>query len=167
MRSKLIKGKKEYLYKNKDEFYENEENEFIDDWRESKANDWVLTDDGQVCRILHRGSFSSGNEYVRTVLGSYPIRNSIQMVGKIAEDIYRFTKSTKSRKDRPEERKPNSREIIFAKYVANGMPPEQAYLRLYKTNNSEYSKGASAALLKTRRIKTLINEETKKMLNIL
>ena len=164
MRSKLVKGKKEYLYKNKDEFYENEENEFIDDWRESKVNDWVLTDDGQVCRILHRGSFSSGNEYVRTVLGSYPVRDSVQMVGKIAEDVYRFTKSTKPRKDRPEEKNPNRREIVFAKYVANGMPPEQAYLRLYNTNNREYSKNASTALLKTKRIRRLVNEETKKML---
>jgi len=113
---------------------------------------------------LHRGTFNSGNEYVRTILGSYPVRDAIQITGKIADDIYRFTKSKKRRNIRIDEKKPNSREIVFAKYVANGMPPEQAYLRLYKTNDTRYSKTASTALLKTTRVKKLITEETKKML---
>ena len=165
MHTKLVKKKLEYLYDNKDEFFDNSDNDLVDDWRESKINDWVLTDDGQVCKILHRGVFENGTEYIRTVLGSYPIRDSIQLTGKIADDIYRFTKSNKPRrKQRINEKTPNSREIVFAKYVANGMPPEQAYLKLFKTNDSTYSKNASAALLKTKRIKKLVSEETKKML---
>ena len=44
------------------------------------------------------------------------------------------------------------------------MPPEQAYLRLFKTNDLKYSKSASTALLQTKRITKLINEETKKIL---
>ena len=164
MHSKLVKRQLEYLYDNKDEFYDNEDAELVDDWRESSTGDWILTDDGQVCRILYRGTFKNGNEYVRTILGSYPVRDAIQITGKIADDIYRFTKYTTHRKQRIDEKKPNSREIVFAKYVANGMPPEQAYLRLYKTNDSQYSKTASTALLKTTRVKKLITEETKKML---
>ena len=165
MHTKLVKKKLEYLYDNKDEFFDNSDNDLVDDWRESKINDWVLTDDGQVCKILHRGVFKNGTEYIRTVLGSYPIRDSIQLTGKIADDIYRFTKLNKPRrKQRINEKTPNSREIVFAKYVANGMPPEQAYLKLFKTNDSTYSKNASAALLKTKRIKKLVSEETKKML---
>ena len=164
MRSKLVKRKLEHLYDNKDEFYDNEDAELVDDWRESSTGDWILTDDGQVCKILHRGTFSNGNDYVRTILGSYPVRDAIQITGKIADDIYRFTKYTKHRKQRIDEKKPNSREIVFAKYVANGMPPEQAYLRLYNTNDPQYSKTASTALLKTTRVKKLITEETKKML---
>ncbi len=164
MRSKLVKRKLEHLYDNKDEFYDNEDDELVDDWRESSTGDWILTDDGQVCKILYRGTFSNGNEYVRTILGSYPVRDAIQITGKIADDIYRFTKYTTHRNKRIDEKKPNSREIVFAKYVANGMPPEQAYLRLYKTNDSQYSKTASTALLKTTRVKKLITEETKKML---
>ena len=145
MRSKLVKRKLEHLYDNKDEFYDNEDDELVDDWRESSTGDWILTDDGQVCKILYRGTFSNGNEYVRTILGSYPVRDAIQITGKIADDIYRFTKYTTHRNKRIDEKKPNSREIVFAKYVANGMPPEQAYLRLYKTNDSQYSKTASTA----------------------
>ena len=113
---------------------------------------------------MYRGTFNNGNDYVRTVLGSYPVRDIIQIDGEIADDIYRFTKSKKRRNIRINEKNPNGREIIFAKYVANGMPPEQAYLKLYKTNNSQYSKNASTALLKTTRVKKLISEETKKML---
>ena len=164
MHSKLVKRQLEYLYDNKDEFFDNQDEELVDDWRESSIGDWILTDDGQVCKILYRGTFNNGNDYVRTVLGSYPVRDVIQITGKIADDIYRFTKSKKRRNIRINEKNPNGREIIFAKYVANGMPPEQAYLRLYKTNDSKYSKTASTALLKTTRVKKLISEETKKML---
>ena len=164
MHTKLVKRKLEYLYDNKDEFFDNCDDELVDDWRESSTGDWVLTDDGQVCRILHRGSFDNGIEYVRTILGSYPIRDSIQITGDIADDIYRFTKSTKPRHKRINEKNPNGREIVFAKYVANGMPPEQAYLRVFKTNDAGYSKTASTSLLKTKRVKKLISEETKKIL---
>tara|TARA_R110001606_G_scaffold327276_1_gene474161 strand:+ start:863 stop:1600 length:738 start_codon:yes stop_codon:yes gene_type:complete len=164
MHSKIVKRQLEYLYDNKDEFLDNHDEKLVDDWRESSTGDWILTDDGQVCKILYRGTFNNGNDYVRTVLGSYPVRDIIQIDGEIADDIYRFTKSKKRRNIRINEKNPNGREIIFAKYVANGMPPEQAYLKLYKTNNSQYSKNASTALLKTTRVKKLITEETKKML---
>jgi hypothetical protein len=157
MHSKLVKRQLEYLYDNKDEFYDNQDEELVDDWRESSTGDWILTDDGQVCKILHRGTFNNGNEYVRTILGSYPVRDLIQITGKIADDIYRFTKSKKRRNIRIDEKKPNSREIVFAKYVANGMPPEQAYLRLYETNDTRYSKTASTALLKTTRVSFLLS----------
>jgi 16S rRNA U516 pseudouridylate synthase RsuA-like enzyme len=164
MRTKLIKKKIEYLYDNKDEFFDNHDDDLVYDWRESSNMDWVLTDDGQVCRILHKGKFANGKEYVRTLLGSYPIRKSIQINGVIADDIYRFTKSAKTRKDRIDEKSPNGREIVFAKYVANGISPEQAYIRIFRTNDPSYSKNASSALLKTKRVKKLISEETKKML---
>ena len=109
MHTKLVKKRLEYLYNNKDEFFDNHDDELVDDWREASAGDWVLTDDGQVCKILYRGAFESGKEYVRTVLGSYPVRDSIQITGGIAEDVYRFTKSVKSRKHRIDEKKVNSR----------------------------------------------------------
>ena len=164
MHTKLVKRKLEYLYDNKDEFFDNQDEELVDDWRKAKIGDWVLTDDGQVCKILHRATFQNGKEYVRTVLGSYPVRDSIQITGEIADDIYKFTKRVVQRRERIDEKKPNSREIVFAKYVANGMPADQAYLRIFKTNDPNYSKSASASLLKTKRVKKLISEETKKML---
>ena len=135
MHTKLVKRKLEYLYDNKDEFFDNQDEELVDDWRKAKIGDWVLTDDGQVCKILHRATFQNGKEYVRTVLGSYPVRDSIQITGEIADDIYKFTKRVVQRRERIDEKKPNSREIVFAKYVANGMPADQAYLRIFKTND--------------------------------
>ena len=164
MFSKIIKNKKEYLYKNKDEFYEHEDDDFCEDWRESKTGDWILTDDGQVCKVLKRGIFSSGKEYIRTLLGSYPIRDNIQISGKPADDIYRFTKSTRPRHSKEKIESPTRREVVFAKYCANGMPPEQAYLRVFPTNNSKYAQTASNALLKTERIQKMVSEEVKKML---
>tara|TARA_S200002703_G_scaffold21210_1_gene17760 strand:+ start:1439 stop:2179 length:741 start_codon:yes stop_codon:yes gene_type:complete len=162
--SKVIKQKKEYLYKNKDEFYDNKDEDFCEDWRESKTGDWILTDDGQVCRVLKRGIFSNGKEYIRTLLGSYPIRENIYIGGKPADDIYRFTKSTKPRHSNEKIESPTRREVVFAKYCANGMPPEQAYLRIFPTNNSKYAQTASNALLKTERIQKMVSEEVKQML---
>ena len=164
MFSKVIKRKKECLYKNKDEFYEHEDEDFCEDWRESKTNDWILTDDGQVCKVLKRGIFSNGKEYIRTLLGSYPIRENIYIGGKPADDIYRFTKSTKPRHSKEKIESPTRREVVFAKYCANGMPTEQDYLRVFPTNNSKYAQTASNALLKTERIQKMVSEEVKQML---
>tara|TARA_R100001594_G_scaffold61548_1_gene95715 strand:- start:2281 stop:3018 length:738 start_codon:yes stop_codon:yes gene_type:complete len=162
--SKIIKNRKEYLYKNKDEFFDNEDDDYCEDWRESKTGQWILTDDGQVCKVLKRGIFNNGKEYIRTLLGTYPIRKNIHIGGKPADDIYRFTKSTKPRHSKDKIEEPTRREVIFAKYCANGMPPEQAYLRVYPTDNSKYAQTASNSLLKTERIQKLVSEEVKKML---
>ena len=151
MFSKIIKNRKEYLYKNKDEFFDNEDDDYCEDWRESKTGQWILTDDGQVCKVLKRGIFNNGKEYIRTLLGTYPIRKNIHIGGKPADDIYRFTKSTKPRHSKDKIEEPTRREVIFAKYCANGMPPEQAYLRVYPTDNSKYAQ-------------KLVSEEVKKML---
>ncbi len=164
MFSKIIKNRKEYLYKNKDEFFDNEDDDYCEDWRESKTGQWILTDDGQVCKVLKRGIFNNGKEYIRTLLGTYPIRENIHIGGKPADDIYRFTKSTKPRHSKDKIEEPTRREVIFAKYCANGMPPEQAYLRVYPTDNSKYAQTASNSLLKTERIQKLVSEEVKKML---
>ncbi len=164
MFSKIIKNRKEYLYKNKDEFFDNEDDDYCEDWRESKTGQWILTDDGQVCKVLKRGIFNNGKEYIRTLLGTYPIRKNIHIGGKPADDIYRFTKSTKPRHSKDKIEEPTRREVIFAKYCANGMPPEQAYLRVYPTDNSKYAQTASNSLLKTERIQKLVSEEVKKML---
>ena len=164
MFSKLIKNRKEHLYHNKDEFFDNEDDDYCEDWREARTGQWILTDDGQVCKVLKRGVFSNGDEYIRTLLGTYPIRENIQISGKPADDIYRFTKSTKPRQISDKIEEPTRREVIFAKYCANGMPPEQAYLRVYPTNNSKYAQTASNSLLKTKRVQKLVSEEVKKML---
>jgi len=164
VKSKLVGKKTERLYDDKDEFFKDLDEELSGDWRTAKTGEWIVADDGQVCRILHRGTFSDGREYVRTILGTYPVRENVLIQGEIAEDVHRFSKSNKNRKYRIEDKNPNGREIVFAKYVANGMPPDQAYLRIFKTNDSVYSKNASSALLKTKRVKKLISEETKKMM---
>jgi hypothetical protein len=44
------------------------------------------------------------------------------------------------------------------------MPPEQAYLRVYPTDNSKYAQTASNSLLKTERVQKLVSTEVKKML---
>jgi len=162
--SKLVNGRTEYLYSDKDEFYDNEDADYHEDWRTAPINSWILTDDGQVCKVLQRGEFSNGERYIRTLLGTYPIRNNIYIAGKPADDIYRFSKSVRPRQFRKNDKLPNGREVIFAKYCAQGMPPDQAYLRIFPTNNNKYAQSAANSLLKTERVQKLVSKETKKML---
>lgn len=164
MFSKLVNGRTHHLYNDKDEFCDNEDADYHEDWRTAPSNSWILTDDGQVCKILKRGEFSDGSRYIRTLLGTYPVRDNIRVDGEPADDIYRFSKSVKSRQIRNDEKLPTGREVIFAKYCAQGMPPEQAYLRIFPTNNNKYAQIAANSLLKTERVIKLVSEETKKML---
>ena len=162
--SKKIGDSVETLYSSEKEFIEDGNAGYFNDWRDAPEGKYAKTDDDQICRILKRGRFKDGKEYVRTMLGSYRIGKNVMMGGKPPKNIYSFAKNKFCSEQRHDREKPNTKEIIFAKYVANGMQPDEAYMRAFPTNNTQYAKKMSNALFKTRRIKTLISEETKKML---
>ena len=58
-----------------------------------------------------------------------------------------------------------SREVLFAKYIALGKDPVDAYLETYKTNNRDYAKAQSGRLLKTERMQKMVREEVKQVLD--
>ena len=167
--SKIINRKKEYVFSGISEFNEYFSDELeipniIFDWRKAADNDWVMTDDNQICRILKRGEFKSGQVYIRTVLGTYNVSSNRLMVGKPPKNIYSFKSDKFSYKQVQDRDKSNANEILFAKYVANGYEPKDAYLKIFRTNNSKYAKYQANALLKTERISKLVSEEIKKSL---
>jgi hypothetical protein len=54
---------------------------------------------------------------------------------------------------------------LFAKYVAKGMNPTDAYLRVFPTNKYQYAKETARGLLKTERIQKLVTEEIEVILS--
>jgi hypothetical protein len=55
-------------------------------------------------------------------------------------------------------------EQVFVLYLAQGVKPEEAYLKAFPTNNIRYAKEKSTDLVKTERIRTAMKEELKPVL---
>jgi len=71
--------------------------------------------------------------------------------------------------DTPEEVVANRRtmtanEELFVQYVSAGLPPEEAYVKAFPTNNKAYARMKAVNLIKTERIKTAMKEELKPVL---
>jgi hypothetical protein len=162
--TKKIGGSIEKLYSGEKEFLDDGNTGYYNNWRETPEGKYAKTDDDQICRILKRGKFKNGQSYIRTILGSYRVSDKVLIGGKPPRNIYSFAKHKFCNEQRMSREEPNPNEIVFAKYVAHGMKPEDAYMRVFPTNNREYAKTVSNALFKTERIRTLISEEAREML---
>ena len=124
---KEIKNTKYYLYDNIEEFAVADPDGVVrHNWRHGEQGEWVFTDDGYVCQILRKLNIAEGNEKtvdcVRTVCGTFIAKDTNkEMLGEdgIAENIYTFSGTSSSQGDF-NKRKRNSRELLFARYVAEG-----------------------------------------------
>jgi|TARA_Y100000034_G_C6897201_1_gene413940 hypothetical protein len=170
MITKLISKNTEVLYDSVDEFREYYPDASLrSEWRKSDKGDWIITDDMKVCKVLYRGIMvtSSGREtgYIRTILGTFTMNPGTEIGGKPPKNIYSFSNNKFSNPLRKNRKNPTSNEFIFAKYVAKGLDPAEAYLKVFPTKNREYAKTASRGLLKTERIKKLVTEEIESILS--
>tara|TARA_R100001530_G_scaffold3279_1_gene4910 strand:+ start:283 stop:1068 length:786 start_codon:yes stop_codon:yes gene_type:complete len=170
---KKIKGNKHYLYDDKAEFMVDHPNVPIrHNWRHGEENEWVFTDDGFVCEILRKNVVmpKSGDPktFVRTVCGTYVVeRFDREMLGEdgIPENIYSLSGTNRSQDDY-RERGHNSKEVLFARYVAAGTDIIQAYKMAFPDAKSEdYIKKKTNSLLKTEEISKMITKERRDLLN--
>jgi hypothetical protein len=165
MKKRIIKQKEHIVYENLDELRQVMPDEQVyDDWRTAPVFAWTLTDDEQVCQVLEKGKVDN-QDYVRTAIGMFRNAPSAKMEGKLRENIYAFSgKSARSiLKDRIN---PSKQEFLFARYVAKGDGIVEAFKKAYpKASSEKYIKEQSSMLLKTERIKTLIDKEIEKILN--
>ena len=165
---KSIKGKEHHLYDSLEEF-----KAFCPDkkvscnWRKGNEGDWVYTDDKFICQILKKSKVShpgykTARTMIRTVCGSYICeQKSHKILGEngIAENIYTFSRTYKAFKDL------NNREFLFASYVASGQDAVKAYKKAYPmAKDNQYIKNKSKFLLQKEEIRTMVNEEIKKIL---
>ena len=163
---KVIKGINHYVYDSIEEFQALKSNtNYIKNWRASNENDWIITDDGYFCQILKKGKI--GNKiFVRTVLGMFIVNNKNKMLGEegIAENIYAFSKNLKYLK-RLQKDKLNTKEVLFARYIASGVNTLDAFKKVYpNAKKDSYIKDKTQRLLKKESVQSMIKEEIKKVL---
>ena len=136
-------------------------------WRDGDIGDWVLTDDDCIIQILRKGKMLRKNKtihYLGTCTGTFTDAKNTKMDTDRRPNIYSF-----GGYDTPEEVVANRRtmtanEELFVQYVSAGLPPEEAYVKAFPTNNKAYARMKAVNLIKTERIKTAMKEELKPVL---
>ena len=164
---KVIKSVQHYVYDNIKEFEAFQSNKPLTyDWRLANEGDWVLTDDDFVCQILKKG-YVGTTEYVRTILGMFSVNNKkVEMLGEegIAENIYSFSGNYKAIQDY-KKGKANTKETLFARYVAAGVDAIESFKKVYPNAKKEsYIKDKTQRLLKKESVQNMIKEEIKEVL---
>jgi hypothetical protein len=161
MFKKTIKGKEYVLYDNYKEFRLHE-GAPVKYWKEGAEGDWVESDDGKICQILKKGVMKK-KPYIRCLMGTHLIKD--EMSGDVPKNIYSLSGGKYSTDVRIERENANQKEWIFAKYVATGMDPTDAYLKAFSANSREYANVWSKKLLRTKRIKNIVSNEIKKTMD--
>ena len=139
----------------------------ITNWRDSRTGDWVKADDDCIIQVLRKGKMARKygrnkvREYVGTCTGTFPVGKNVKMDTSRRANIYTFGGS-KSSEDILLDRTILTRfELVFVQFLASGLSPQEAYLKAYPTNNSNYASVKSAQLMRTERIYTAMKEELK------
>ena len=142
----------------------------VKDWRTGHIGDWVLADDDCIIQILRRGQMlrSKGKnkvrEYVGTCTGTFPVGPNVKMDTSKRINIYSFGGNKNPEQILLDRTKLSKAEQVFVLYLAQGVKPEEAYLKAFPTNNIRYAKEKSTDLVKTERIRTAMKEELKPVL---
>ena len=169
---KEIKNTKHYIYDNIDEFNLNHPDIPVrHNWRHGDEDEWIFTDDGYVCQILRKLDISNNNGKeivcIRTLCGTFVAEDKKrEMLGEdgIAENIYTFSGNNRY-KQNYKDRKRNTRELLFARYVASGIGAANAYkLAFPNSRSSNYIKQRTERLLKTETIQKMVSQEIKELL---
>jgi len=165
MREYEVKKQKNYVY------------DYIDEipvglpisinWRDANVGDWVTADDKSVIQILRAGEMLHRKKkvrYVGTCTGTFICSLTILMDTDKRKNIYSFG-GNRNHLDSVKERKNiTAQEAMFVKYMARGIPPDEAYLKSFSSSNRKYAKVKSGILIKQERIVSAVKEELDKEL---
>tara|TARA_R110002020_G_scaffold448875_1_gene661795 strand:- start:2312 stop:3052 length:741 start_codon:yes stop_codon:yes gene_type:complete len=168
MYKRTIKGQEYVLYDNEEEFKKHRpKTNLHGNWRTAKTNQWIKTDDGKITKVIKRGSISRGKKkdaYIRTVLGMVNCERAPFIGGEPVYDIWRFGKVGWYEKTLNGQLSTKKR--IFAKYVASGLKPLDAYMKAFPDCGSvDYANERVRVLLKSEKVKNLIDKEIEVLLS--
>ena len=136
MKQRTIKGKEHIVYDSINELRQAMPLQAVqDDWRNAPISSWTLTDDGQVCEVLERGTINN-QRYVRTAIGMFNCAPSVKMEGEMRESIYAFS-GKNSNTVFKERVNPSKQEFLFARYIAKGEGITEAFKRAYPRSKSD------------------------------
>jgi hypothetical protein len=140
---------------------------YLVDWRDGHQSDWVLSDDGCVVQILREGTMlkSKGKvrsvRYLGTCTGTFLVSKKTKMDASRRINIYSLGGNIDRDQRILDRQTLSSREEIFVQYLASGMDARMAYLKAFPTNDPHYAGLRAGQLVKTTRIKTVMKEELK------
>jgi len=166
--SRTIKGRAHHIFANEDEFRERYPDEpIVSTWRKADEDQWCYSDDGQIIMVIKRGTLTDKSrtiEYVRTLLGMADVKANSKLTGIPAKDIYSFAKV--SWYERALNGRISHEKRMFAKYVANGIEPVEAYLKANpRTKSIDYAQTKTKILLRSKKVRQLIDKETEILLS--
>lgn len=168
MKTRQLRGETHYAYEGLQEFrlfYPDVDPVY---WKEAEEGDWALLDDGGIAQVLKRGNIgNSRTRFVRTICGmDNPDRKNSQYYTEIAEDLWSFAKKVIPMYKQGSKRKtPNYREVRWVYLIMHGMTPQDAYLKVYPTEDEDRALERSKILFKFERIQNLVKANIQKKLD--
>lgn len=161
MRAYSIRGVDHYIYEDSSEIPLGLE--VLDNWRSADIGDWVLADDGFVIQIIRSGEMMNQGRYrmryVGTCTGTFICSPRVKMDTKRRKNIYSFGGGKDSDESVKTRKSITAQEVAFAKYIASGFSPEDAYMRAFNSKSRRYAKTKSAVLIKQERIVNEVKKE--------
>lgn len=149
----------------------NERPIIVMDWKDGQKGDWVLSDDYRIVQILNRIENKTRKLYnkavIRTCVGTFAVNEKTFLDTDFEQhpDRYRISNKNQQNCERVISRKETTvNEKVFAKKVAMGSKPEDAYMETFNTNNKEYAKDMSRMLLKQERVHNTVSKEVENIL---
>jgi hydrogenase maturation factor len=170
MRSYTIKKIEHFVYEDLDEIPK--DLVYLKEWREGEVGDWVLADDGCVIQILRKNALAKHTKKVQfdytigTCTGTFAVRPTVKMDTERREDIYSMSGKIAAKRVKGDKNLTKN-EILFSQLLARGVSADEAYLKVYRTNNRKYAKLQAGILVKSERIKKAMKEELKPILSSL
>ena len=160
MHKKKVKGVEYTLYKDEKEFRQHHPREkIVPDWRGAVVGQWIKSDDGKIMQIIERWSMKDTstpgkkkNDFIKTLMGIASTGKYTKLAGEPAKKVHCFINYKQGGNATFREKK-------FAKMVAMGAKPVNAYLNCYETNNYDYAHRSALALLRRKRVTTMVEKE--------
>ena len=163
-----IKGVRHYAYESEKEFKEfHPQGKVVKDWKEAKEGDWCLSDDGQVVQVLKKSYLTyrlKKQHYIRTIIGMVRINSNSELKGSTKKNIYAF--SSKYSYKRIVDGKMTNNRISFAKFIAYGATPKEAYLKSHPNlKNKDRAADKAKILLRNKRVRHHVDKEIEKLMS--
>jgi len=134
----------------------------VKDWRTSDIGDWVLADDGGIIQVIRCGVMKQRKRFLRyigTCTGTFVCLPNIKMDTTRKKNIYSFGGNHNHLDSITKRKNLTAQEVVFAKYIAIGLPPAEAYKKAFHTKNDKYAKVRAGVLIKQERIVSAVKEE--------
>ena len=143
---------------------------YKEDWRGAVKGDWVLADDGCIIQILRKGTMKRDSkktpfvDYIGTCTGTFACEPHKQMDTEKRKNIYSFGGYKRYDEHMIDRKNPTDKEIMFTKNLLVGMQPTEAYRQAYQNKSDKTASIKASILIKTERIRKLMKEEIKPVL---